>query len=93
MDLAQLTMLAFAGFSSLRVVSYIPQIAKAADRNGAPSPTKPGPCGRAANIATRMYAAVNLQDLHLSVVSGIYAVCCVVVIGLTALKRRAARSS
>jgi hypothetical protein len=35
-----------------------------------------------------MYAAVNLQDAYLSAVSGIYAACCVVVIALTAIKRR-----
>ena len=91
MDFAQLTMLAFTGFSSLRVVSYIPQIAKvAADRNGASAISySTWVLWTAGNISTALYAAVNLQDLYLSAVSAIYAACCIVVIGVTAIKRRA----
>ena len=93
MDLAQLTLLAFTGFSLLRVVSYVPQIAKvAADRNGATAISySTWSLWTGANIATAMYAAVNLQDLYLAVVSGIYAVCCAIVIALTAIKRRPVR--
>ena len=93
MDLSQITLLAFTGFSLLRVVSYVPQIVKvAADRNGASAISySTWALWTAGNIATASYAAVNLQDLYLSVVSGIYAACCVVVIGVTAIKRRAAR--
>jgi hypothetical protein len=92
MELAQLTLLAFTGFSALRVVSYIPQISKvAADRNGATAISySTWFMWTAGNIATAMYAAVNLQDTYLSTVSGIYAACCVVVIVLTAIKRRSA---
>ena len=94
MELAQLTMLAFTGFSSLRVVSYVPQIAKiAADTNGATAISyATWSLWTAANIATACYAAVNLEDMYLSTVSGMYSACCLVVIGLTVVKRRAAAS-
>jgi hypothetical protein len=93
MDLAHITLLAFAGFSLLRVVSYVPQIAKvAADPNGATAISyATWSMWTATHLATALYAAVNLQDLYFSVVSGIYAACCLVVISLTAIKRRAAR--
>jgi hypothetical protein len=90
MELAQLTFLAFAAFSSLRVVSYLPQIMKvASDTNGA-SAISYSTWGlwTGANIANALYAAINLQDLYLSAVSGVYATCCVVVIFLTMAKRR-----
>lgn len=90
MDLAQLTMLIFTGFSALRVVSYAPQIAKvAADQNGATAISySTWGLWTAANTATALYAAVNLQDLYLASVSAIYTLCCVIVIVLTAIKRR-----
>jgi hypothetical protein len=75
-------------------VSYVPQIAKiVADRNGASAISYSTGClWTATHIATALHAAVNVQDLYFSVVSGIYATCCLIVIGLTAIKRRAARA-
>jgi hypothetical protein len=44
-----------------------------------------------ANVTTAMYAATNLNDAWLAFVSSIYAVCCIVVMALTAIKRSAHR--
>jgi len=93
MELSHATFLAFVLFSSLRVVSYLPQIARiAADTNGA-SAISYSTWGlwTAANVATSLYAAINLQDLYLFAVSAIYATCCLIVIVLTTIKRRASR--
>jgi hypothetical protein len=89
-ELSQMTMLAFTVFTSLRIFSYIPQIARvAADTNGASAISYPTwILWTAANVATSLYAAVNLGDVYLAVVSAIYSICCLVVIGLTMLKRR-----
>jgi murein DD-endopeptidase MepM/ murein hydrolase activator NlpD len=93
-DVASITFLLFTLFSSLRVVSYVPQIHKVAlDCNGASAISySTWSLWTCANIATALYAAINLRDAYLSAVSGIYAVCCVVVIALTMLKRRRLRS-
>jgi hypothetical protein len=40
-----------------------------------------------ANATTAIYAATNLNDVWLAYVSAIYALCCMVVIALTAFKR------
>ena len=93
MELSHVTLLAFATFSSLRVVSYLPQIMKvASDRNGA-SAISYSTWGlwTASNITTALYAAINLNDLFLSAVSALYATCCTIVILLTAIKRRMLR--
>lgn len=90
MDVASITFLLFTFFSSLRIVSYVPQIHRVAlDGNGA-SAISYSTWGlwTCANIATSLYAAINLRDVFLSAVSGIYALCCVVVIALTMAKRR-----
>jgi hypothetical protein len=90
MELSHITFLAFAFFSSLRVVSYLPQIIKvASDINGASAISySTWALWTAANIATALYATFNLSDLYLAAVSAIYATCCVVVILITAMKRR-----
>ena len=40
-----------------------------------------------ANASTAAYAAMNLGDLWLAAVSSVFALCCLVVIALTAIKR------
>ena len=89
MDFAKLSFLLFALFSSLRIVSYIPQIRRVAlDGNGASAISySTWTLWTGANLATALYATINLGDVYLAAVSGIYAVCCVVVIVLTMLKR------
>lgn len=92
MELSQITLFLFTAFSSLRIFSYGPQIAKiAADRDGATAISyATWGLWTAGNLTTAVYAAVNLRDWYLSIVSVIYAVCCLVVIALTVLKRRRA---
>src|SRR5262245_1478474 len=87
------TWLAFAAFSGLRTISYVPQIVRIAkDRNGASAISYPTwLLWTGANATTAMYAATNLNDVWLAVVSSIYALCCLVVIVLTACKRLAHR--
>jgi hypothetical protein len=89
-ELSQITMFAFTVFTSLRIFSYVPQIARvAADTNGASAISYPTwVLWTAANVATALYAAVNLGDAYLAVVSTVYAICCLVVIVLTMFKRR-----
>jgi hypothetical protein len=73
----------------LRVVSYLPQIMKVAcDKNGASAIS----CATwslwiGANLSTSFYAVTNLHDAYLSVVSTLYALCCIIVILLTMAKR------
>jgi PQ loop repeat len=89
MIMSEATWLAFAVFSGLRTVSYVPQIVRIAkDRNGASAISYPTwMLWTCANASTAAYAAVNLADLWLAVVSSVFALCCIVVIGLTAVKR------
>jgi|SRR5215510_2270392 len=90
MELSYVTFLIFTVFSSLRTVSYIPQIVKvASDTNGATAISyATWFLWTGANVATALYAAVNLSDLYLAAVSGIYAACCLIVIIVTMAKRR-----
>jgi hypothetical protein len=90
MELAWYTFIAFTLFGSLRIFSYLPQIVRiASDKHGASaiSYTTWG-LWTGSNASTALYAAVNLQDIYLSAVSGINTACCVVVIALTFAKRR-----
>ena len=93
MDAAGITFALFTIFSSLRIISYVPQIRRVAlDSNGATAISySTWALWTGANIATALYAAINLHELYLSAVSGVYAICCVVVILLTILKRRRLR--
>ena len=95
MEMSSLTLLLFTAFSGLRMFSYLPQILKVArDANGA-STISYSTWGlwTGANITTALYALTNLGDMYLAFVSIVYAACCVTVIVLTMLKRRAAVSS
>jgi hypothetical protein len=87
------TWLAFAAFSGLRTISYVPQILRIGkDRNGASAISHPTwLLWTGANATTALYAATNLNDLWLAFVSSIYALCCIVMIVLTAFKRLAHR--
>jgi hypothetical protein len=90
MEMSHITFLLFATFSGLRMISYLPQIHRvAADGNGASAISySTWALWTAANVATALYAVVNLHDVYLASVSVVYTVCCVVVIVLTAIKRR-----
>jgi uncharacterized membrane protein (DUF2068 family) len=94
MEMSYVTLLLFVTFSSLRIISYFPQIYRVAtDGNGASAISySTWALWVGANVSTALYASVNLQDLYLASVSILYAVCCVVVIVLTVVKRRLFRS-
>lgn len=90
MELSQITFILFALFSGLRTVSYIPQIHRVAtDKNGASAIAySTWSLWIGANIATALYAFINLKDLYLGTVSLIFTVCCVAVVTITVIKRR-----
>lgn len=90
MELSQVTLLVFALFNSLRLVSYFPQIVRiVTDTNGASAISfSTWILWTGSHLATGAYAAINLHDLYLTAASALFATCCVVVIVLTAMKRR-----
>ena len=92
MTTASIAFVLFAGFSALRVFSYLPQVYRVArDPNGASAISyATWSLWTGANLATAFYAAANLGDLYLAGVSLVYAACCATVIGLTIAKRRRA---
>ena len=94
MEISHITLLVFVVFSSLRIISYFPQIYRVAtDDNGASAIAySTWSLWVGANVSTALYASVNLQDAYLASVSILYAVCCVLVIVLTIAKRRLFRS-
>jgi len=83
----------FATFSTIRLVSYAPQIlCIARDGNGASAISyATWSIWLGTNVATALHAAVNLHDTWLAFVSAGYGVCCAVVIALTVRKRLAHR--
>src|SRR5688572_27505310 len=85
MDLSHITFVLFAAFSSLRMVSYLPQIYKVAtDKNGASAISySTWRLWIAANVTKGLYALNNLHDRYLAAVSAVYAVCCIAVIPVT----------
>ncbi len=89
MTLTDATFTAFTFFNALQIFSYIPQIvAVARDRNGATAISYSSwiiwLTGAAATVA---YAMINIWDVWLALVNAIHAVCCLIVILLTAFKR------
>ena len=92
MGLEALSLLAFTVFSSVRIVSYIPQILKIASDQGGASVISYTTwwLWTAGHVSTALYAAVNIHDRYLAAVSVVYAGCCLTVIGLTFAKRRPA---
>ena len=90
MTLAEVSLGAFSAFSGLRLVSYFPQIYRVArDTNGASAISySTWLMWTGSHVSTGCYAAVNLGDRLLAACSGLYALCCVLVIVMTAIKRR-----
>jgi hypothetical protein len=89
MMLAEATLLAFTAFSGLRLVSYLPQIHKIArDTNGASAISySTWLLWTGCHVSTGLYAGVNLGDVVLATASALYALCCLAMIALTAVKR------
>src|SRR5215475_13484944 len=82
MTLAEISLGAFTAFSALRLVSYFPQIYRVArDVNGASAISySTWLLWTGSHLSTGCYAAVNLGDRLLAACSGLYALCCVLVI-------------
>ena len=80
----------FTVFNALRLVSYLPQIYKIArDTNGAATISySTWILWTAANGSTAIYSFTNLGDITLAWTNGLNALCCIVVITLTAFKKR-----
>jgi hypothetical protein len=83
----------FAVFSAIRMVSYVPQIMRIArDCAGAAAISyATWSIWLGANVTMALHAAINLHDMWLAFVTASYAVCCAIVIALTAFKRMAYR--
>jgi hypothetical protein len=90
MTLGDLSFYLFTLFNGLRVVSYLPQILRVArDENGASAISyTTWLLWTGANATTGLYAGVNLGDPMLAAINWLNAVCCALVIALTAWKRR-----
>src|ERR1700751_5859619 len=90
MTLAEISLGAFSAFSGLRLVSYFPQIYRVArDANGASAISySTWLMWTGSHLSTRCYASINLGDRLLAACSGVYALCCILVIVMTAIKRR-----
>jgi hypothetical protein len=89
MSLEEITMTLFAACNSIRVVAYIPQIAKAAtDRNGASSISfTTWFLFLIAHLSTVAYAFVNREDWGLAACFAINALCCVAILAVAYWKR------
>ena len=90
MYLSEITLVLFSIFNILRVGSYLPQIVRVAmDTEGAKAISySTWSLWIGANTSTAAYAAVNIADMTLFIVSAMNAVGCALVVGLTALKRQ-----
>jgi hypothetical protein len=89
MTSAEIAVTLFAACNSARVVAYIPQVvsvARAAD--GARAISCLTWCSfTIANLSTVSYALFFLSDWRTAAIFGANAVCCLVIVGLTAYKR------
>ena len=90
MTLAEISLGTFSAFSGLRLVSYFPQIWRVArDGNGASAISySTWLMWTGSHLSTGCYAAINLGDRLLAACSALYALCCLVVIVITVVKRR-----
>lgn len=95
MHFSDLTLVGFLAFGGMRVLSYFPQMVRIArDGNGASAISYTTWClWTLANVATALYAGINLKDPYLASVSSAYGLCCIAVISLTAMKRARHRAT
>lgn len=89
MILSDVTLAFFLFFGSIRIVSYLPQIiCITRDTNGASAISyTTWLLWSLAHLSTAGYAAINLNDAYLAGVSCVYALCCLMVLSLTLVKR------
>lgn len=93
MTLPDLTFYLFSFFNGLRVFSYLPQIVRVMrDTQGAVAISySTWGLWTAANASTALYAAVSLHDATLAQINALNALFCLVVVGLTMMKRHQLR--
>jgi len=84
-----LTIALFSAFNLLRLASYLPQIIRIArDQKGAPTISyATWVMWIGANGSTAAYAAVNIHDWMLCLISAFNSFCCIIVVILTVYKR------
>jgi hypothetical protein len=84
----------FTLFNVLRLVSYLPQIHKITRDTGGATAISYSTwiLWLAANASTAVYSGYNLGDAPMAWVNGLNALCCAIVIIVTAVKRRQFRS-
>lgn len=90
MVLTDITMFAFSGLNSLRMIAYIPQIVSAArDGNGCPAISySTWAMFMAAHVSAVAYSLVNVQDTHMALVFTVNATCCAAILAVVFFKRR-----
>jgi Flp pilus assembly pilin Flp len=84
-----LILASFSFFNTVRVFSYLPQMARIArDTNGATAVSYlTWSLWLCANGSTAAYAGVIIGDVALCLISSVNTLCCAIVIGLTSYKR------
>ena len=90
MSFSDIAYVLFTIFNTLRLVSYLPQMYRIARDTGGAAAISYSTwiLWTAANGSTAIYSLTSLGDLTLAWTNGLNALCCAVVIALTALKRR-----
>jgi hypothetical protein len=90
MTAPEFILIVFTVTNSVRVVAYLPQIAKIArDESGAVAVSNATwLLFGFSHLSTVAYAAVVLDDLYMSVLFGANLLCCMTIIALTIYKRR-----
>jgi hypothetical protein len=91
MQLDELTLAAFTACNSMRILAYIPQIHRAATDNAGAIAIS---CTTwllflVANLSTVAYAIVNQADWGMAACFAINGLCCVAILAIAMLKRRA----
>ncbi len=92
---AEMALAAFAACNGLRAVAYLPQVAAVwRDANGA-SAVSFTTWGLFAisNLSTVGYAVLCIDDWRMAAIFSANALCCAVILGLTALKRARHRAA
>jgi hypothetical protein len=90
MTAPEFILIVFTVTNSVRVVAYLPQIAKIArDNSGAVAVSNATwLLFGFSHLSTVAYAAIVLNDLYMSVLFGANLLCCITIIALTIYKRR-----
>lgn len=90
MQLSDLTLLAFTGCNSLRVLAYVPQILRIVRDDTGCSAVSHATWGMflIAHASAVAYALVNASDLRMATIFAGNAACCLAILVLASLKQR-----